>query len=389
MPRQIASSSFAASLQLGAVLATSLVLMAGCTPLVPEDDCETEVPLLGCGDHSEDGVTITVVSSNSDDLDEPRDLAFNPDIPGQVWVVNRGDDGVVIFSDVGTAEQSSDHIIDPYAEHFMEEVSSIAWGPSGRFATCHESTNTYNGAAQGNDFMGPSLWSSDPDVFGESNSHAVEGVGFDLGSHLDMLHESPLCMGIAWEEDNVYWVFDGSDGSIARYDFQEDHGPGWDDHSDGIIGRYVTGEVDRQSNVPSHMELDHSTGLLYIADSGNSRVAVLDTSTGERGSDLPVMEPGTDHYEMEDAELTTLIDGDDYNLDHPSGLAIHDGIIYISDNDNSNILAFSLEGEMLDYLELDVEKDALMGMDFGPDGALYIVDSEDDELLRISPKIEE
>ncbi len=92
---------------------------------------------------------------------------------------------------------------------------------------------------------------------------------------------------------------------------------------------------------------------------------------------------------MEDAELTTLIDGDDYNLDHPSGLAIHDGIIYISDNDNSNILAFSLEGEMLDYLELDVEKDALMGMDFGPDGALYIVDSEDDELLRISPKIEE
>ena len=101
------------------------------------------------------------------------------------------------------------------------------------------------------------------------------------------------------------------------------------------------------------------------------------------------MEPGTDHYVMDDAELTTLIDGDDYNLDHPSGLAISDGVLYVSDNDNGNILAFSLEGEMIDFLELDVDKDALMGMAFGPDGALYVVNAEDDELIRISPKIAE
>ncbi len=377
------------SLSATSLAVLGLLLTAGCDAPLGAEECETAVPLLGCGDHTEDGVNITVVSSNSDDLDVPRDLAFNPGIPGQLWVVNRGDDGMVIFSDVGTAEQSSDHIIDPYAEHFMEEVSSIAWGPSGRFATCHESRNTYNGAAQGNDFMGPSLWSADPDIFGQSNSHAVEGVGFDLGSHLDMLHESPLCMGIAWDEGSVYWAFDGSDNSLARYDFQQDHGPGWDDHSDGIIGHYATGEVDRQADVPSHMELDHDTGLLYIADTGNKRIAVLDTASGERGADLPVMEPGTDHYVMDDAELTTLIDGDDYNLDHPSGLAISDGVLYVSDNDNGNILAFSLEGEMIDFLELDVDKDALMGMAFGPDGALYVVNAEDDELIRISPKIAE
>ena len=81
-----------------------------------------------------------------------------------------------------------------------------------------------------------------------------------------------------------------------------------------------------------------------------------------------------------------MAEGDDYNLDHPSGLALHEGILYVSDNDNSNILAFDLDGELLDYLELDVDKDALMGIDFGPDGNLYIVDSEDDELLRISAK---
>ena len=24
-----------------------------------------------------------------------------------------------------------------------------------------------------------------------------------------MQHESPLCVGIAWDHDKVYWVFDG------------------------------------------------------------------------------------------------------------------------------------------------------------------------------------
>ncbi|MBJ95879.1 MAG: hypothetical protein CMP23_15565 [Rickettsiales bacterium] len=361
-------------------------LSVACQPVVPVDECENGLPVLGCGDHSEAGVTVTVVSSNSDQLDVPRDLAFNPDVEGELWVVNRGDDGMVIFDNVGTDAQDSEHIIDPFAEHFMEEVSAIAWGPSGRFATCHESNNTYNGATDGNDFMGPSLWSSDRRIFGQSNPEAVEGLGFDLGSHLDMLHESPFCMGIAWERDAVYWAFDGSDGSIVRYDFGQDHGVGWDDHSDGIIGRYVTGEVDRQRDVPSHMVLDHDTGLLYIADTGNSRIAVLDTNSGVRGGSLPVMEFGTEHYEVEGAELSTLIDGDDFNLDHPSGLELHNGLLYVSDNDNGNILAFNLQGEMVDFLELDVDKDALMGMAFAPNGDLYVVDSEEDELLRISPK---
>ena len=73
-------------------------------------------------------------------------------------------------------------------------------------------------------------------------------------------------------------------------------------------------------------------------------------------------------------------------LGSASGLALHEGILYVSDNDNGNILAFDLDGELIDFLELDVDKDALMGIDFGPDGNLYIVDSEDDELLKISPK---
>ena len=49
-------------------------------------------------------------------------------------------------------------------------------------------------------------------------------------THYDMLHESPLCMGIAHDPEvatpfgNVYWAFDGLNGTLMRYDFQEPHG---------------------------------------------------------------------------------------------------------------------------------------------------------------------
>ena len=35
-------------------------------------------------------------------------------------------------------------------------------------------------------------------------------------------------MGIASEEENVFWVYDDYSNDIAMYDFAEDHGPGND-----------------------------------------------------------------------------------------------------------------------------------------------------------------
>ena len=78
-------------------------------------------------------------------------------------------------------------------------------------------------------------------------------------------------MGIAWEKDNVYWVFDGYHSSITRYDFNEDHGPGGTVHDDGTVSRYVEGKVKRVANVVSHMEMDRESNLLYVADTGNNR----------------------------------------------------------------------------------------------------------------------
>lgn len=364
-----------------------IVLLAACTE-TPDDE-PVGVAILGGQSHGVDGLNVQVIGDSEEGFDVVRDLAFNPGRPGELWAVNRGDDSVVIYDDARTgADPDSEHIIDPYAEHFMEEVSSIAFGAPGTFATCQESRNTYNDQAPHNDFMGPALWSSDRSIFGETNPEAVDQLGYDLGSHLDMLHESPYCMGIAWQEDNIYWVFDGYNNAIVRYDFVEDHGPGFDDHMDGLIARALEGEVDRTPGVASHMELDRATGLLYVADTGNSRILEVDTTTGERGDDLPTGVSGfppdyTEHYELEDVAFRELVVGAEANLDEPSGIAIHDGLLFVTDHEHSRIFAFSMEGELLDWLDLDLG-DGLMGITFDDRGAMYVTHAGRDEVIRIS-----
>lgn len=179
----------------------------------------------------------TLVASRDEGLWGPRDLGFHPEREGELWIVNKGDESVVIVFGATGEDRTYEKRRDPARVHFMSIVSSIAYGEKTyrddyTFATCQESVNTYGGTAEPNYFMGPALWSSRLNVF------AVQDLmGGGLGSHLDMLHHSPLCMGIAHETQNAYWVFDGYNGQIVRYDFQKDHGPGFDDHSDNATGR--------------------------------------------------------------------------------------------------------------------------------------------------------
>ena len=370
-----------------------MILLLSC--IGADDNQAPEGPLPGLAvfgheAHDLGEVTFDVVVDSSDGLAVPRDLAFNPEVPGELWIPNRDDDSMTIVFDAGTADQSSTNIVDPYAVHFMPAASSIAFGKPEHFGTCQESRNTYGGTSRPNDFMGPTLWSSDLEIFGQSNPEAVEyltkqwGFYADLGSHLDMLHESPNCMGIAWDVDNVYWVFDGKNAAIVRYDFVDDHGPGYDDHSDGIISRYVEGEVSRVEEVPSHLELDRETGLLYIADTGNNRVAVLDTLTGTEGGKIKVAEPGTDHHSMDDAERWTLVEGGALGMGRPSGLALHEGVLYVGDHATGNLFALDAEtGEMIDWLPTGLT--GLMGLEVVSAEEIWMVDADTDAVYRLTP----
>ena len=363
----------------------------------PEPEPEG-VAALGSTAHDIGAVTVTVVAVKSDGLRTPRDLAFNPDVEGELWVVNRQNDSATIFSNVGEADQISDMRTDPYGFHFLEEVSSIAMGAvtfadsdARTFGTCQESRNTYNDRARPNDFMGPTLWSADHAIFGESNPDAVEYLSdlwdtyVDLGSHLDMLHESPNCMGIAWEVDNVYWVYDGLNATIARYDFAEDHHIGFDDHSDGIIGKVSDLTVTRLEDVPSHMEIDRSTGLLYATDTGANRILVLDTATGDKGNRLPSTEPGVDHHELDNVDHSVFIDGSEVDgMSAPSGLALVEDTLLVTDFETGRIFAFDLSGELVDWVDSG-RGGGIMGIEARGLDDIWFVDGSAEELVRLQP----
>ncbi len=365
---------------------TSFVIVAGCGSSPPSPAPVVLAPELGTGDHSPASVVLTPIVGADGGLATPRDLAFNPLRPDELWVVNDGDDSTVIVHDTSTGTPTSERRKDGYALHFMAKPSSLAFGRDattigkpGTFASCEESRNTYDDTKAPNDFMGATLWSSDLSVFAMLNPNG-------LGSHLDMLHESPGCVGIAHEKDNVYWAFGGYKNEIVRYDFGQDNGIGNDDHSDGKALHYVRGMVKAVPGVPGHTFFRPEDGMLYVADTGNSRVVMLDTTSGTIGAKVTPKEPMAQDAMMEGATLMELVPNDG-TLQVPSGLEIWKDILFVSDNATSRITAFALDtGKVLNYLDTGLPAGSLMGMAFGPDGKLYFVDAKSNQVLRIDPK---
>ncbi|MBO87716.1 MAG: hypothetical protein CL927_20385 [Deltaproteobacteria bacterium] len=382
------------SLGLGCLLATGCDTTEAKSPDDETSSSESEPVLPGLtllGNQGFYSVSIEEMATADDGLNMPRDLAFDPEVDGLLWVVNMRDDSVVHLFNAGTTEQSIDKVIDPYAVHFMDNVSSIDFGQPGTFGTCQESRNTYNGTAPPNYFMGPSLWPSDLDLFGTSNPEAVEylsnlyGYPVDLGSHLDMLHESPLCMGIAWEYDNVYWVVDGYHGAVVRYDFVEDHGIGYDDPSDGIIDMHIEGELAYESGVPAHLEIAPGTRWLYVADPLNARVLRLDMDSGTKGSRLPVNEPGTTYHAWDDTTWEVFLDGAVAGFDMVSGLEFVGDTLIVSDNTSGEIIAFDPDGTEVDRISTGLGPGAIMGMAVRSDTELWFTDAVEDKVYRLTP----
>ncbi len=351
---------------------------------VPDEAPPVKASELGTGDHSPSSVRLTEIAGPAAKLNKPRDLAFNSRRPDELWVVNLGDESVTIIFDASTDARRTDWRKDADAMHFMANPSSISFGADdttfgvpGTFATCGESRNTYDSTKPPNDFMGPALWSSDLSIFAKKNPYR-------LGSHLDMLHDSPNCMGIAHESANVYWAFGGQANAILKYNFVADHGVGKDDHSDGQSWEYVRGQVKYVPGIPSHLAFDPADSMLYVADTGNARVARLDTTSGTRGIKLATKEPRAGFWRINDAVLTDAVPAS-AGLVAPSGVEIKGEYLYVSDSATSRITAFTRSGEQVNYLDTGLPSGSLSGMAFGPDGRIYFVDILGNRVLRIEP----
>ena len=83
--------------------------------------------------------------------------------------------------------------------------------------------------------------------------------------------------------------------------------------------------------------------------------------------------------------LTTLIDAEAGGFIEPSGLELHDGLIFVSDHAAGRISAFTMDGELVDYLDLG-EGAAPQGLAFGPDGHLWVADAGLGRVIGLGPR---
>jgi sugar lactone lactonase YvrE len=89
---------------------------------------------------------------------------------------------------------------------------------------------------------------------------------------------------------------------------------------------------------------------------------------------------------MKEADIRTFIDGSEHNISKPSGLVLHDGILYVSDYTTGIIYGFSADdGTLIDWLDLKRPR-TLGGLEMDARGNMYVVDTGANEIVRISSK---
>jgi len=333
----------------------------------------------------------TVIADSSDALVEPRDLEFHPGRANELWIANRATDSITIVENTGMENQTSQNRKDSNRNHFLEEVSAISFGAyhpefDWQWGSAQETRNTFCGQGAANNFMGPALWPSSLSHFAVENQNNGNGL---LGSHIDMLHESPYGVGIAHDSDNAYWYNDGYYGELVYYDFQEDHDTGQDDHSDGIVRRYSEIQLTHAYGIPGHMVLDKDSGILYIADTGANRVVWVntdDTSVTSQNimSSSTRLEPLQEYSEMSGIEWGVLATG----LNRPTGIALDGDQLFVSQNGNGRIVAYDLSTNGKSAVEagsIQTTASSIMGLEIGPSGHLYYVDNGQDKVIRVDP----
>lgn len=334
--------------------------------------------ILGKGD----GTPASVGWSNvlSVGLNRATDLAFNPDFTNELWITSAGSDSLHVIHNPGEPNQTQKGYYDK-SKHFLEEVITISFGPNGTFGTCGDTRNTYDGLAFDQmDFMGPALW---PSIEQDFVTYGPDAQNM----HLDMLHSSPECMGIAAAGGNTFFTFNGFHSVLGYYNFAGNHpdvptGHGGEDHKDGKKRIFEDVHLTRVDGVPGHMIYDFDTDLLYVADTGAGRVLQVDTSTASWSGTLPSWEDDGTLMTLSGTTVVEVVKASD-GLQNPSGVALHDGVLYVADHATGWIHAFTLDGVKRNSLNTGFGVQSLGGITVGPDGKLYIVDMAKDRVLRI------
>lgn len=318
-----------------------------------------------------------LVASSTNSLVSPIDLDFYPDQskrPNELWILNQGTNSTggtteIVFN----ANQSSrtyKYVKDGNAWHFMAMASAMAFGDS-NWAT---SQDIIDANRQGGKYTGPTLWPGDLSIYGIVGNPSSQTVN---GSHLSMIHQTPYGKGIAFEKDNVYWVLDGYEGNIKRYDFGDPHQPGGADHSGGGARVYSEFSFTRHATLPGHIVIDANRKYLYGCDPVGKRVFRIDITSGSNsGARTKINGESLSLGYVTYTGLTkvdTLIKG----LVSPVGIDIYGNRLIVTDNGTDEIIIFDITNSYKEVGRIKlkyVSNPDPMGVKVGPDGKIYFVD---------------
>ena len=320
-------------------------------------------------------------------MHRPRDLDFHssPERENELWVINEvsamfdGANGgsTVTYYNAGSESQWAEYRKDSFSAHFMHTASAIAFSENGTFANALDVQDAND--IPGGYFSGSTLWDSDTSIYARVNQN-----GPLLGSHWDMIHQTPFSIGIAGEVDNIYWFFDGYHSTIVKYDFQEPHEHGGDDHSDGLVYRHDDVQVMREPGLSSHLDLDENTGWLYICDTGNQRLLRMNINSGEFAENLDTYGEYLEVYaRIEGTEWEEIPSSD---LTFPTGLDIHNVRLLVSDFSTGDIIIFDIDDEQpveLGKFETGLAEE-VMGIKVSHDDSIWYVCTNANELHQVT-----
>lgn len=366
----------------------------------------------------------------------PTDVAAHP--AGQLWVVQqmerdpafnddnectqRGAAGdpndcvslqgsTVAITDPAAAELATEAngrarlVMDANALHFMRRPAAIAFGAeelvlnpddagaaetgitepltfTNTFATCHE--HWTGNPTDMPPFIGPTLWTADPAIYDGTNG----SFSWSNGSHLDMVHATQYCMGIAYEGANVYWAFNGQGGVLDRYDFAAPHHPGHYDHDDAVVTRYllpIGDELSRVETVPSNMAIANQE--LWVADTGNGRVLRFDIDAPTTVFGSFTTYDGYPGDTIENLPYAAVLDRATLESEwggaaEPSGLTVlADGSLLVANHATGHLTLFEADGTIV--RTVDTGTGAGIGGLTTVDGNVYFVQMAERRVMRI------
>lgn len=270
----------------------------------------------------------------------PNGVAIAPD--GSLYVMDRGNYRIVHLNPDG---------------RILDTIGQFGAGPGDVHSGWDIALD-----AQGNVYICNHVYSESSDLLNDGiavfgpDGRFLRAVGVQDYSDGNTLRYRPY--GIDFDAQDRLYVADINTNTVRVFDTE---------------GRLLTvlfgqgGAADGELNAPNDVAVDDRRGLLYVADSFNSRVQQFTLRFTDDGQPTVTHRLSFGSYGAELGQMA-----------YPLYLAVDEpsGTLYVADLANMRIQAFDTEGNVLRaFAPPDVAVWQVLGLAVGSDGAVYAADS--------------